>query len=432
VKSIDQVTCCIVDHGAYLPLALKLAQSYKRVLYYTPWEESYPTVNKCCIGDGFEEIERCDDFWSIKSEIDLFVFPDILHGGLQEELTHQGFAVWGSGKADVIETDRLDFIGALQGVGLEIPKMVEIRGVTSLRMHLIDKEDKYIKISRFRGTMETYHWRDYDVDRGWLDGMAVKLGPLADLIRFLVFDAIETEVEIGGDTYCIDGKFPSHMMEAYEWKDKSAFGAFKPVEETADCIQKVMEAFGPILGSHSYRNNFSMEIRVMDDGKFFFLDPCCRGPLPMSWGQAELYANLPEIILAGANGELVDPEPTDLFCCECILTRCGEVNQWSSIVVPDELEDAVKIANCCKADGVIGCPPNEHLERDIGWLVATGKTPKETLEKQLEQAKLLPDGIKAATESLADLLREIAEAEKSGLEFSKLPTPKPQDAVEPT
>ena len=426
---IEDITCCMVDHGAYLPLAHKLAQSFKRVLYYTPWEEAYPTVNKCCLGDGFYEIERCDDFWGAKGEIDLFVFPDILHGGLQEELRGQGFPVWGSGYGDSLETDRIKFLEALSESGLEIPKMVEVRGITNLRLHLTELEDKYIKISRFRGTMETYHWRDYGLDKGWLDGLAAKLGPLSDLIRFLVFDAIDTDIEIGCDTYCIDGEFPSHMMEAYEWKDKSAFGALKPRKETAECIQSVLEAFGPVLGGYSYRNYFSMEIRVKED-KFYFLDPCCRGPLPMSWSQAELYGNLPEIIWAGAHGEMVNPEPTNLFCCECILTCGGNRKLWSIIRVPEELQDAMKISDCCQAEEILGRPPDEHGNQDVGWLVATGNTPRETLEKQLEQAKLLPDGISAATESLADLLREIGEAEAQGMEFSTFPTPKPQESVE--
>jgi hypothetical protein len=421
----------VVDHGAYLPLALKLAKSYKRVLYHTPWEEAYPTVNKCCIGDGFEEIERCDDIWKHKKEVDLFVFPDILHGGLQEELRSQGFPVWGSGNGDSIEINRLKFLKVLQDCGLSMPKMVEVRGITELRAHLLDLEDKYIKISRFRGTMETHHWRDYALDHIWLDMLAVKLGPLSDLIRFLVFDAIDTDIEIGGDTYCVDGQFPSHMMEAYEWKDKSAFGAFKPVGEVADCIQETMQAIGPVLGSYSYRNSFSMEIRVKDDGQFFFLDPCCRGPLPMSWGQMEIYGNLPKIIWCGANGDLVNPEPTAQFCCECILTHCGSADHWAVAEVPGDLKDAIKISNCCLAEGVHGIPPDEHGGKDIGWLVATGDTPRATLEKQLEQAKKLPDGISAATESLADLLREIAKSEEMGMEFSPMPTPDPQETVEP-
>lgn len=429
MKSTNQVKACVIDHGHYQPLAHRLAKDYDVVWYYSPWEEAYPKVDRCCIGDGFGDIERCNDIWDIKDDVDLFVFPDILHSGLQQELIRQGYPVWGSGTGDSLELDRMKFLKTLQDVGLPLPTMKEVRGVSALREHLRDQKDKYIKISKYRGTMETFHWRDYESDRLFLDHMALKLGAVSELLRFLVCDRIDTDIEIGADTYCIDGQFPSHMMEAYEWKDKSAFGTFKPVEETADCIQEVLQAFGPVLASHSYRNYFSMEIRVKGD-QFYFLDPCCRGPLPMTWSQTMIYGNLGEIVWAGAHGELVDPEPTDLYCCECILTWKGDKESWPMFRVPSELKDAMKISGCCCAQGLLGCPSEDEGEKEVGWLVATGPTPRETLNIQLEQAKRLPDGMSAATQSLVDLLREIDDAEKSGLEFTDHPLPKPDEAIE--
>lgn len=430
MKTSD-ITACVVDHGAYLPLARRLAKDYGRVLYYTPWEEAYPTVNRCCIGDGFEDIERCDDIWTVKDEIDLFVFPDILHGGLQEELVRQGCRVWGSKNGCELETDRLLFLKTLQDTNLELPPMIEVRGVTELRQELRDKTDQYIKISRFRGTMETYHWRSYDEDRCWLDALAVKLGPLADLLRFLVCEPIDTDIEIGGDTYCIDGRYPSHMIEGYEWKDKSAFGRIKRREEMAECIQAVQEAFAPVLASYAYRNYFSCEIRVKDD-RFYFLDPCCRGPLPLTGSQCALYQNLSEIIWEGADGNVVEPEFDDTYCCECILSTSGDPRTWSAIRVPEELSDAMKISDCCCVDNqILARPPDDtHESREIGWLVATGKTPREAVQNQLDLAKQLPDGICAATESLANLMSEIAEAESKGIEFTPLSLPKPEETID--
>lgn len=424
MSELSDITCCFVDHGLYLPLAHKLAQTYKRVLYHSPWERGFPTVNDCCLGEGFEDIERCDDFWSIKDEIDLFVFPDILHAGLQEELRDQGYAVWGSGHGQDIELDRLHFIKLLSESGLNMPKLIEIRGITSLRDYLNDQEDKYIKISKYRGTMETWHWRNWKLDSGTLDVLAVHLGSVRELIRFLVFDAVDSDIEVGGDTYCIDGKFPRHLVEAYEWKDKSAFGAFKARADLAPILQDILEAFGPILGDNPYRNFFSMEARGD-----IFLDPCCRGPMPMTGSQMELYQNLPEIIAAGAQGDLVEPEVEEEFCCECVLTVKVEKEEWANVTVPQELGDAMKLSHCCLADGVHGFPPYECRGEEIGWLVATGTSPREVLEKQLEQAKLLPDGVCANTDSLVNLLKEVNQAEAEGLEFSPKPTPKPEEAI---
>ncbi len=103
MKEVSQVTALIFDHSLFLPLARKLAKTYKRVLYFSPWEEGFPTLNKCIIGDGFPDIERCNDIWRVKNEIDVAIFPDIQHSGLQLELESQGIAVWGSRGGDSLE-----------------------------------------------------------------------------------------------------------------------------------------------------------------------------------------------------------------------------------------------------------------------------------------------------------------------------------------
>ena len=190
----------VLDHGLFLPLALKLAKSYKRVLYWTPSEKGFPLLNDCIIGDGFENVERCNDFWKIKSEIDLFIFPDIQHSGLQLELESQGFPVWGSRNGDSLEINRQKFHKILGEIGLEVPEHTEIHGLDALREHLKDKTDKYIKMSKFRGSFESYHWRSMDEDSGMLDVWAVRFGPAQNVVRFIVCEPIDTPLEIGGDT----------------------------------------------------------------------------------------------------------------------------------------------------------------------------------------------------------------------------------------
>ena len=74
-------------------------------------------------------------------------------------------------------------------------------------------------------------------------------------------------------------------------------------------------------------------------------------------------------------------------------------------------------------------PPSDHHEEGIGWLSAVGDTPTETIEKVVELAKLLPDGIHANTDSLVHLLKEIHESEAKGIEFSKDVVPEPETVV---
>src|SRR5207247_4374584 len=269
--------------------------SYGRVLYFTPLEEGFPCLSRCIIGDGFERVERCNDIWKVKNDVDVFVFPDIQHSGLQLELESQGKPVWGSRNADSLEMFREKFNKTLERLGLEVPPHEVVVGLDALRKHLRDKEDKFIKISKFRGDWETGKWRNWSVDEPMLDGFAVRFGPAKDLIRFLVMDPIETDIELGCDTFCIDGEWPDLMIQGYENKDEGFISAVRKRDEMPDCIKEVLEAFGPELGHYRYRNSFSLELRVTGE-QAYFIDPCCRFPMPPTGSKTELWSNIAEVI----------------------------------------------------------------------------------------------------------------------------------------
>lgn len=144
----SSMTAMVFDHGLFLPLAQKLSPSFKRMLYFSEWQEGFPTLNKRVIGDGYEGIDRIDDIWPYVAETDLFIMPDIYNSGLQEHLEGMGKLVWGSRKGDKLEINRSEFLWTLHELGLEVPKYQKIVGLSELRNHLKDREDVYIKISK--------------------------------------------------------------------------------------------------------------------------------------------------------------------------------------------------------------------------------------------------------------------------------------------
>ena len=421
----SQLTACVIDNGLFLPLARRLAPRFGRMLYFSEWRDGFPTLNKRIVGDGFDEIERVDDFWEYRDEIDLFIFPDIYRSGLQAELARQGKLVWGSRTGDELEIYRNSFLNTLQDLGLPVSQYDQVVGVSELRELLKDKEDVYVKISKFRGTMETFHWRNWRLDDGWLDQLGVKLGLAKEELPFLVFPAIDVKVEIGGDTYCIDGQWPSLMINGDEHKDKGYIGAVTRRDEMPDEVQEVLAKFGPVLAQHQYRNAFSMEIRPP-----YFIDPCCRFPCPGHSAASALIGNMAEIIVAGAQGELVEPEMTAKYAAECVLKTKFEKGQWLYADFPEELDGSVSVANCCAIEGRIGFPPSDHRDDDIGWLFTTGDTIKEAVTAMKAKANLLPDGISACTDSLFELLKTIEEGERQGYSFGAGDLPHPTVALE--
>ena len=429
MKPISEATALVYDNSLFLPVAHRLAKDFKRVLYFSPWEKGFSTINDAVIGDGFDDIERVFDIWDVKKEVDVFVFPDLGHSGLQRELESQGYPVWGCRSGDQQELDRELFMRTLTKCGLDVPEFKVIVGVRELRKYLADQQDVYVKISRYRGSFETIHFRSMDLDEGLLDLWGVKFGAVKDLIRFLVFQNIDTDLEIGADTYCVDGRWPSALLHGIEWKDRSYLASVSERGKMPQQIQDVMECYGKVLGEHNYRGFFSMEVRVKDE-KGYFIDPTCRGGLPSTASQIAIWENYSDIIYAGARGELVEPVPAAKFSAESIVTMKSDKSMWATTEMPKELECRLMLSGCCMVDGKIAFPPSDAHEDEIGWLVATGDSIEEVVHKQNEQADKLPDGLDANTETLAYVLKEIQSAEKEGIEFSQDKTPEPAIVLE--
>ena len=274
MKEVKDLIVCCVDNGQFIPVARRLGEQVEKCYYWSPADRSLPVIQEAMLGDGFDEIERVESIWDVVEETDLFVFPDIGHASLQKYLVSLGKPVWGARGGDVLESNRGLFLKTLESVGLEVPDHDVVKGLTNLRLFLKDKEDKYIKISKWRGNFETFHWVDWGSTESELDNLAVEFGPAKEMITFYVFDPIDTDIEDGCDAYCIDGKYPSLVLKGMECKDKSFLGTMMKYDEMPEQLREVNDKFAAALRQYDYRGFFSTEVRILPD-KFYFIDPTC-------------------------------------------------------------------------------------------------------------------------------------------------------------
>lgn len=428
MKDIADVTACVVTSGLFQPLAHCMARKCKRVYVWSPDSRNFESVKQDSMGRGFTDITRLREFWPIKKEIDLFVFPDCSLPGLQLELEAQGFPVWGIRNGVKLELDREYLMETLRKVGLDVPKFTVCEGIEKLKGFLKEHDDQYVKISRFRGDMETTHWRDWDTDEGWLDWLAYSLGPAKHELRFLVFEKIETDLEIGGDTYCVSGEWPSLMLNGFEFKDTTYFSAVTKREEMPGQIQEIMAALTPFLRERDYRNQISFEDRVKGD-QHYYIDATQRAGMPSSGTQQLIWKNFPEIIWNGANGRLLEPDPAAQFSLECMVTAESGESRWITARFRPELFPWLHLSDCGLFNGVYGFPQDESHGGELGWLVALGNTPREVLDRAKELADMLPDGCDAKLENLVGLVKEVEQAEKENIPFTDKEIPEPGEVV---
>lgn len=431
LKPISDVVACVVDRGTFFPVAERLARDCAQVYYHKPNGEDFETFAKSGMGDGFPKVELLQDFWPVKNEIDLFVFPDCSDAGLQVELTSQGFAVWGSRYSDAYEKMRGKWVQACQVMGLPMPTTHRIKGVTNLDIFLREHEGEtfFVKISKLRGDMETWKASERHANSNKLDLLRMKFGPMSDEVLFCVQEPVETKIEAGADTYSVNGQWPGKIILGYEKKGAAYFATWKERSDMPKEVWGPMESVTEILRSEGYANMVSSEVRVTEDGKSYWLDPCFRFPSPAGEEQLELYGNFSEILWKGGNGILQEPEMTAKLCGECVIRYRGDEDGWKSVVVPDEVKRWVKFYACVHYDGAYHFPPDQDVEA-IGCVVGLGDTPSEVLDHLKEVQEALKDApVDLNISELSDLFEEIDVAAEQGIHFSDKPLPEPAEAI---
>ena len=368
MSDLENIKAMVVDRGTFFPVAGRIAQEYGTVYSYKPNGEAFETVACATQGDGVPGIELVDEekFWDLKPEIDVFVFPDCADGGIQKELESQGFPVWGSKRVARLERMRGKWHGLCKELGMPLPKTTTVLGISNLRVFLqenFDGEGKklFVKISRFRGDMETWEAKTPVQVDNKLNYLVQRFGPLREHITFYVQEAVETDIEAGTDTYNVWGQWPDEVIVGYEKKGESYFATIKRRDELPEELWAGNEAITNLLKDARYCNFISSELRIKDD-QSFWLDPCFRCPSPAGEEQLEMYKNFPRIVYEGAQGRLVQPDWAAQFCGEAVIGYTGDRDGWKSIEIPEEVSKWVKLYAAAYCDGAYHFPPSQDPE----------------------------------------------------------------------
>lgn len=434
-RDISDTTCCIVDAGSFVPLAACMAEKCAKTWYYSPYEQEFLGIERCCIGDGSESFDRIDEFLEPKvlDQIDLFVFPDIGFGGLQRHLKSLDKLVWGSMGASDLELYRTRFLKVLEEAGLPVVQSVKCVGLTALAEHLKEVQNKWVKINRYRDNMETWHHLDWDHSQRQLEHLALVFGPMKEHVVFVVQDAINGDddspvIEIGYDGWMVtspDGEpqFPSSSFQGYELKNKLYLGSQLDATELPEEVIFVNEKIAPFLAQYGYRNFWATEIRVKDKVPYF-IDPTARMAGQTMEHLLNTCTNLPEVILAGAEGRILEPEFESPFAAEATLHYTQENDGWKTFVCPKEVEPYVKLYRYCFVDGAYQFPP--HKLDELGVILGSGETIEESIDDLKDHFELLKDSpVSIDVSGFADLLKQIQEAEDEGVEFTDQTVPEP-------
>ena len=380
----------MIDNGSYTEVARRLARDFGEVRYYAPWQGPATRSNEIKIGDGIDGVERIFDYHDVIDKTDLWVFPDVYWSGLQDWLARQGARVWGSRDGDELELYRFKTKKLFTKLGIEVGQYEIIKGMDALREYLKKHDDQWIKLDLTRGDTETFHSENYDIVEEYLFELEHRMGPMVAEKRWIVEAAINDAVEAGIDTFNIDGKYPEHCYCGIEVKDLGYTGRWKKYRDCPKEVLKVHDALDETFAKYNYRNFFSSEVRIPEEGVGFPVDMTCRQPCPPG-DIYQLWENYSEVLWGGAGGEVVEPICKKEWAAEILIKTSSAESNWLNISVPEKIRDNVKLKYNAVIDGKNYIVPQYH-----GWtetavtVIATG----DTLEDALFGAKEFADEIK--------------------------------------
>jgi len=411
-------TVAIIDNGLFAELARTLSSSFKTVYYTSPWVADFPSSSKTEIGEGFPEYERVKDIWGIMDDVDLFVFPDLHNGPLQEYLVEQGKRVFGARMGDELETARTEAKAFFRTLNIPQAKYEVIQGMTALRKFLKGRNDKvWVKISLTRNDTETFPVEGYEGSKNRLDKFAAELGPAAEEMEFIVEDDLPDTLDIAIDTYCIDGKFPKQACLGTEKKDEGYICAVQDWAKMPAALTDIYETLAPTLEKYQYRNVLSLESRMGKDITYL-CDPCCRGGSPPFELQLNLIENLAEIMWEGADGKLIEPKFAGKYGAQFIIESKWSINNPLLVEFPAKYREQIKFRYATMFGEELWIMPQHSDTPGFASIVTTG----DNLDACFEEAKEIAGeikgiGIECLVGSMGGLKENIDKFSEMGVSF---------------
>ena len=386
-ENLKNKSVMIYDNRMWVSLAERLAKDFGQVKYFSPWKEAFPQKKNAVVGEGLVDVERVNSFWDHVPETDLFIFPDILDGDIQMHLEDLGKKVWGSRHGDQLELNRIGMMKLQKKLGLPVIPYEVVKGMDDLRKYLKSHDDVWVKISTFRGSIETFHAVNYKYIEFELNNLEHELGAWKDEQEFICEQNTPDCTEFGYDGFNVDGDFPTKNPFGCEVKDMGYICRMIDYKNLPEPILNFNAAISPYLKKWGYKNHFSTETRINKKGIGFTTDITTRMPSPP--GELMMYQteNYSELIWEGANGNCIDPIVKEPYGVELIIKCDWAKKNTLNVQFPEKYKDNIKLKSYLKHDGSYYVIPGEVGLAEIGVIVTAGKTKEEACKKAEEIAE---------------------------------------------
>jgi len=431
VDNLKDKKVLVVDTGVFTFVAERLARDFGKVFYWVPNYSSFPDVKKSMIGEGLSGITvidqmfyKCPDKGYDFNEVDLFVFPDVYMGDLQEHLISLGKRVWGSRDGEKLELLRIETREQVfKKIGLPVSEAEYFTNFDDVVDHIKNgNSDLYLKVSWWRGLFETHHIESHKKSEDFLLKVASDLGVARKLdgkVDYILESPIKSKVECGVDAFVVDGEYASQMGMGFEIKDKAYITTHVSYDKLHESMKESMDKLKPVFSDYGYRGWFATEVRMGEDGNNYLIDCTCRCGSPNSEIQCEWVENLAEIIWYGSKGIVTEPKYRSKYAMQvAVFTNSSEL-VWNPIYFEDEtIRKIVKLKMRCRVNGLDYVIPGTGPTDPVGFMIVLGDTVEECISKIKENSGLVKGYcVGSNIDSVDEILEVVENVRKNGIEF---------------
>lgn len=408
----------VFDVGLYCEQANALAEGGKNyVRYFTPWFDKDPHYLDFAPGKGFEYLEKVLYFEDNIDWADAIVFWDVAGNALCHYLrkTLPQKPIWGAGLGERLENDRVMLKEWCKQFGLPVNKYHVCHGVLELKDHIKKNPNKYVKINIFRGDMESFYAKDYESIEMVLDHFESAFGPHKEEYDFIVEDPIETDVEIGVDTFFNGKDYLEPYFIGYEYH-KNLYVAHV-TDELPVPLEETLSAFAPLFQKMGYRGALSTEEKVVSEKEHYFLDACMRLPNPLSALYPVMIENWSEVVYKVSKGEYVELDIKHKYVGAYALNSINADKQYIEVNIDKKYRDQIRYQSVCgRKDKCNYSLPGWPI---VAILVAGGDSVDEVLGKLKESSKHIDcHGLEKDGLNGIDVIKEVIEkGKKVGIPF---------------
>lgn len=424
-------TYLCLDTGYCVTQCAALAEGGKnRVLYFTPWATRAGKYAEYSIGKYYPNIEKIYDFEKYLDEglkegnciVNFAVENNGLIGWLRDHYPKS--SIVGSGWGQVLEDNRIKLKKCIEALGLPQNHYEIIYGVDNLRKYLKEHKEIYVKINRFRGDLESFHSKNYELVKCKIDKLQTVLGPHGEDdtpetgFPFICEDKIETDIEIGFDGFFNGTDYVEPCFWGIEYEKGPYAGIACMFDELPEPLQETMTAFIPILQRFKYRGPISTEERIVSLKEHYLIDVCSRLPSPLSLLYPKVIKNYADAIYQIGKGEDVEFDIPYKYVTAYPFKDMEARDGYVPIEIKKGGEDKVSALMCC-GDVEHDLWAVQGLE-EIGCAIAYGDDLNKVFGDLVKNSEYIdtPDIEKTGVNHIEDEFKKIIkEMKEVGIDF---------------